>query len=84
MELKNEPPFLKKKKTFLGEHTDIYLPIAGPKANTSAKCTTGNISALLSTSGQGTDQQVDRPQEDSTLGVPTGLLQFGFCGWFVY
>lgn len=53
--------------TFLKEHTDICLPIAGPKANTSAKCTMGDISSHRFTGGQGPDRWMDRPWEDATL-----------------
>lgn len=62
------------------------MPFAGPKANTSAKCTIGNISALLSAADQGPDPRLDGPQEDSTplsfdraAAVPNLIILFFFA-----
>lgn len=67
--------------TFLWENINIYLPIAGPRANNSAKCTTGNISAPPSACGQGPDQCVGGSPED--LKLLQGCCSQDFFGWFV-
>lgn len=74
--------------TFLWENINIYLPIAGPRANNSAKCTTGNISAPPSACGQGPDRCVDGSPEDLKLlqgccsqDFVVGLLTRHLCDW---
>lgn len=68
--------------TFLWEYINIYLPIAGPKANNSAKCTTGNISSPPPACLRSGTWSM-RGRTPRGLEAPPGLLQPGFCGWFV-